>query len=67
MHLAQTAERAKFDLCVLAEGLRMREHAGRLHDLDVAVRPDSFTALAVLAPEYRRAERPAEVHGLSAD
>ena len=44
VHLAQTAERAKFDFCVLAEGLRMREHAGRLHDLDGAVRPDSFTA-----------------------
>ena len=31
---ARTAERAKFDFFFLAEGLRMREHAGRLHELD---------------------------------
>ncbi len=36
VHLAQTAERAKFDFFFLAEGLRMREHASRLHELDVA-------------------------------
>ncbi len=33
-HLARTAERAKFDFFFLAEGLRMRAHAGRLHELD---------------------------------
>ncbi|MGA2010551.1 MAG: NtaA/DmoA family FMN-dependent monooxygenase [Solirubrobacteraceae bacterium] len=49
VHLAQTAERAKFDLFFLAEGLRMREHAGRLHELDVAGRPDNMTVLAALA------------------
>lgn len=49
VHLAQTAERAKFDFFFLAEGLRMREHAGRLHDLDVAGRPDNMTVLAGLA------------------
>lgn len=48
-HLAQTAERAKFDFFFLAEGLRMREHAGRLHDLDVAGRPDNMIVLAALA------------------
>jgi FMN-dependent oxidoreductase (nitrilotriacetate monooxygenase family) len=54
VHLAQTAERAKFDFFFLAEGLRMREHAGRLHDLDVAGRPDSFTVLAALAAVTER-------------
>jgi FMN-dependent oxidoreductase (nitrilotriacetate monooxygenase family) len=48
-HLARTAERAKFDFFFLAEGLRMREHAGRLHELDVAGRPDNLTVLAALA------------------
>jgi alkanesulfonate monooxygenase SsuD/methylene tetrahydromethanopterin reductase-like flavin-dependent oxidoreductase (luciferase family) len=48
-HLARTAERAKFDFFFLAEGLRMREHAGRLHELDVAGRPDSLAILASLA------------------
>jgi FMN-dependent oxidoreductase (nitrilotriacetate monooxygenase family) len=47
--LAQTAERAKFDFFFLAEGLRMREHAGRLHELDVAGRPDSLTVLSAVA------------------
>jgi alkanesulfonate monooxygenase SsuD/methylene tetrahydromethanopterin reductase-like flavin-dependent oxidoreductase (luciferase family) len=47
--LAQTAERAKFDFFFLAEGLRMREHDGRLVDLDVAGRPDSLTVLSALA------------------
>jgi alkanesulfonate monooxygenase SsuD/methylene tetrahydromethanopterin reductase-like flavin-dependent oxidoreductase (luciferase family) len=49
VHLARTAERAKFDFFFLAEGLRMREHAGRLHELDVAGRPDNLTVLAALA------------------
>jgi FMN-dependent oxidoreductase (nitrilotriacetate monooxygenase family) len=49
VHLAQTAERAKFDFFFLAEGLRMREHAGKLHELDVAGRPDNLTVLAALA------------------
>jgi FMN-dependent oxidoreductase (nitrilotriacetate monooxygenase family) len=54
IHLAQTAERAKFDFFFLAEGLRMREHDGRLVDLDVAGRPDSFTVLAALAAVTER-------------
>lgn len=47
--LARVAERAKFDFFFLAEGLRMREHAGRLHELDVAGRPDGLAVLAALA------------------
>ena len=49
VHLAQTAERAKFDFFFLAEGLRLREQRGRIHDLDVVGRPDTFTVLAALA------------------
>jgi FMN-dependent oxidoreductase (nitrilotriacetate monooxygenase family) len=49
VHLARTAERARFDFLFLAEGLRLREHAGHLHDLDVVGRPDTFTVLAALA------------------
>ncbi len=48
-HLARTAERAKFDFFFLAEGLRLREQKGRIHDLDVVGRPDTFTVLAALA------------------
>jgi FMN-dependent oxidoreductase (nitrilotriacetate monooxygenase family) len=48
-HLAKTAERAKFDFLFLAEGLRLREYAGQIHDLDVVGRPDTFTVLAALA------------------
>ena len=47
--LAQTAERAKFDFFFLAEGLRLREQRGKIHDLDVVGRPDTFTVLAGLA------------------
>ncbi|EWC63970.1 hypothetical protein UO65_0681 [Actinokineospora spheciospongiae] len=49
VHLAQTAERAKFDLFFLAEGLRLREQGGEIYDLDVVGRPDTFTVLAALA------------------
>ena len=48
-HLARTAERAKFDFLFLAEGLRLREQGGRIYDLDVVGRPDTFTVLAALA------------------
>jgi FMN-dependent oxidoreductase (nitrilotriacetate monooxygenase family) len=48
-HLARTAERGKFDLFFLAEGLRLREQGGRIYDLDVVGRPDTFTILAALA------------------
>ena len=49
VHLAQTAERAKFDFFFLAEGLRLREQGGKIYDLDVMGRPDTFTVLAALA------------------
>jgi FMN-dependent oxidoreductase (nitrilotriacetate monooxygenase family) len=48
-HFAQTAERAKFDFLFLAEGLRLREQGGRIYDLDVMGRPDTFTVLAALS------------------
>jgi FMN-dependent oxidoreductase (nitrilotriacetate monooxygenase family) len=49
VQLARTAERGLFDFFFLAEGLRLREHRGRIHDLDVVGRPDTFTVLAALA------------------
>ncbi|RCV47673.1 NtaA/DmoA family FMN-dependent monooxygenase [Marinitenerispora sediminis] len=48
-HLAQTAERGRFDFFFLAEGLRLREHQGRIFDLDVVGRPDTLTVLSALA------------------
>jgi len=49
VHLARTAERARFDFFFLAEGLRLREKKCHIHDLDVVGRPDTFTVLAALA------------------
>jgi alkanesulfonate monooxygenase SsuD/methylene tetrahydromethanopterin reductase-like flavin-dependent oxidoreductase (luciferase family) len=54
-HVAQTAERGKLDFFFLAEGLRLREHAGKIHDLDIVGRPDTFTVLAALATQRARA------------
>ncbi|MFD8568559.1 LLM class flavin-dependent oxidoreductase [Streptomyces sp. NPDC059639] len=48
-HLARTAERGLFDFFFLAEGLRLREQRGRIHDLDVVGRPESITVLNALA------------------
>ncbi len=48
-HFARTAERGLFDYLFLAEGLRLREHRGRLHDLDVAGRPNTLAILTALA------------------
>ncbi|MFD3474814.1 NtaA/DmoA family FMN-dependent monooxygenase [Streptomyces sp. NPDC058695] len=53
-HFAQTAERAKFDFLFLAEGLRLREQAGEIYDLDVVGRPDTFTILTALAAVTER-------------
>jgi FMN-dependent oxidoreductase (nitrilotriacetate monooxygenase family) len=47
--IAQTAERGLFAAFFLGEGLRLREHLGRPHELDVAGRPDAQTMLAALA------------------
>ncbi|MCX5047106.1 MULTISPECIES: NtaA/DmoA family FMN-dependent monooxygenase [unclassified Streptomyces] len=48
-YLARAAERGLFDFFFLAEGLRLREHKGRIHDLDVVGRPESLTVLNALA------------------
>lgn len=48
-HLARTAERGKLDFFFLAEGLRLREQGGKIHDLDVVGRPDTLTVLTALA------------------
>ncbi|WP_327405152.1 NtaA/DmoA family FMN-dependent monooxygenase [Streptomyces sp. NBC_01288] len=53
-HLARTAERGRFDFFFLAEGLRLREHKGRIHDLDVVGRPESLTVLNALAAVTER-------------
>ena len=53
-HFARTAERAKFDFLFLAEGLRLREQNGKVHDLDVVGRPDTFTVLTALAAVTER-------------
>ncbi|WP_261993743.1 NtaA/DmoA family FMN-dependent monooxygenase [Streptomyces sp. t39] len=49
IRLARAAERGKFDFFFLAEGLRLREHKGRVYDLDVVGRPENLTMLAALA------------------
>jgi len=48
-YLARTAERGRFDFFFLAEGLRLREQRGLIHDLDVVGRPDTLTVLSALA------------------
>ncbi|NII40013.1 FMN-dependent oxidoreductase (nitrilotriacetate monooxygenase family) [Curtobacterium flaccumfaciens] len=48
-HFARNAERGLFDFLFLAEGLRLREQKGRIHDLDVVGRPNTLTILAALA------------------
>jgi FMN-dependent oxidoreductase (nitrilotriacetate monooxygenase family) len=48
-HMAATAERGTFDFLFFAEGLRLREQRGLIHDLDVVGRPDTVTVLAALA------------------
>jgi alkanesulfonate monooxygenase SsuD/methylene tetrahydromethanopterin reductase-like flavin-dependent oxidoreductase (luciferase family) len=53
-HLAKVAEAGKMDFFFLAEGLRLREHKGRVFDLDVVGRPDSVTVLAALAAVTER-------------
>ncbi|SDH40483.1 NtaA/DmoA family FMN-dependent monooxygenase [Pseudonocardia oroxyli] len=52
--LARLLERGLFDAFFLGEGLRVRENRGRVHDLDVAGRPDAITQLAALAGATER-------------
>ncbi|WP_420113093.1 NtaA/DmoA family FMN-dependent monooxygenase [Pseudactinotalea sp.] len=49
VHLAQAAERGRFDFLFQAEGLRVREHKGSIYELDIAGRPDILTQQAALA------------------
>lgn len=53
-HFAQTAERGLFDYVFLAEGLRVREHAGKIHDLDVAGRPATLAIITAMAAVTER-------------
>lgn len=53
-HLARRAEAARLDFFFLAEGLRLREHKGRIHDLDVVGRPGTLPVLAALAAVTER-------------
>lgn len=48
-HIAEKAEEGLFDLLFLGQGLRLREHRGRLFELDVAGRPDSLTLYGALS------------------
>ena len=48
-YFARNAERGLFDYIFLAEGLRLREHRGQVHDLDVLGRPNTLAILAALA------------------
>ena len=47
-YLAKAAERGKLDFFFLAEGLRLREQGGKIHDLDTVGRPDTLTVLTAL-------------------
>jgi alkanesulfonate monooxygenase SsuD/methylene tetrahydromethanopterin reductase-like flavin-dependent oxidoreductase (luciferase family) len=51
---AQAAERGKLDFVFLAEGLRLREQRGQLHDLDVVGRPNTLAVLSALAAVTQR-------------
>ncbi|KAA9111442.1 NtaA/DmoA family FMN-dependent monooxygenase [Microbacterium rhizomatis] len=48
-HVAQTAERGRFDYFFLAEGLALRARAGEVFDHDIAGRPDTLPVLAAIA------------------
>lgn len=48
-HFAETIERGKFDFIFLAEGLSVREQKGKLHELDVAGRPNTLAILTALS------------------
>lgn len=48
-HFARNAERGLFDYLFLAEGLRLREHRGRIQELDVLGRPNTLAILAAIA------------------
>ncbi|MFJ9630257.1 NtaA/DmoA family FMN-dependent monooxygenase [Streptomyces sp. NPDC101175] len=51
---ARTAERGLLDFLLLAGGPRLREHRGRIHDLDAVGRPEPLTVLNALAAVTER-------------
>jgi FMN-dependent oxidoreductase (nitrilotriacetate monooxygenase family) len=54
IEVVQLLERGLFDAFFLGEGLRVRENRGRVHELDVAGRPDAITQLSALAAVTER-------------
>ncbi len=48
-HVAQTAQRGRFDFFFLAEGLILRERLGLIFDQDIIGRPDTLPVLAAIA------------------
>jgi FMN-dependent oxidoreductase (nitrilotriacetate monooxygenase family) len=52
-HVAQTAERGKFDYFFLAEGLAIRQHGDEFFDHDIVGRPDTIPVLAAIAAVTR--------------
>lgn len=48
-HVAQTAERGRFDYFFLAEGLAVRQRGNEFFDHDIAGRPDTIPVLTALA------------------
>lgn len=46
--MARDAEEGLMDFLFLAEGLRLREQGGQIHDLDVVGRPDTLTMLSAV-------------------
>ncbi|MDN5655882.1 MAG: LLM class flavin-dependent oxidoreductase, partial [Kocuria sp.] len=53
-HFGRAAERGLFDFVFLAEGLRLREHKGKVFDLDTVGRPETVTVLSALSAVTRR-------------
>ena len=64
-HLARTAERAKMDFLFLAEGLRLREQGGLIHDLDVAGRSLAVVVKGAGASEVAAMRALSEVPGVA--
>ena len=48
VRMARDAEEGLMDFLFLAEGLRLREQGGQIHDLDVVGRPDTLTMLSAV-------------------
>lgn len=46
---AQTLERGLFDALFVGDGQRVREHRGRVYELDISGRPDAITLMGAVA------------------